>query len=633
MDSDLRPQLEALTARVQHLEQLLQARGLSGVPANTANATPPPPRTSPAPPQRERPRPPAPVGPTVQDVRHFETQLGSQIFNRVGIFALLVGMAWFLKFAIDNQWIGPLGRVIIGLLIGGGIVLWSERFRRRGYVIFSYSLKAVGSGTLYLSLWAAYSLYHFVPSGVAFGLMILVTAWNGYMAWAQNAELLALYAIVGGFGTPVLVSTGENHELVLFSYLLILDLAVLVLISLRPWYRLILSAFAGTLLLANGWAIEFYSDQALAPTALFVALFFILFAIAPRLASIPDEDREFNTRTPWEGLVFIVLPLANAALSFYALYNMLDGVEFQWTRPWAAVAFAAFYLLLLRRPLQKGNAERAYYLSALDLTSVVVFLTIAIPLQAHGHWLITGWLVEGGALIWVAKHSRLPLLRTLAVGALILGLGALLQANPDIPGTVVFNPRFATYLVAIAVFGYVAWLAIGRVHSQESQKHRTATIWVLDTTVPWTVIAAVAAVLINFLILLAVRLEIHAYWYTLTPEPPPAPTPFAFNVPRYVMYEEFCQSIWAMLFGALLLALGFWKRSAFVRWQALVLLTLSIAKVFLVDIGTLSQGYRVLSFLGLGALLLAISFVYQRDWLGLRAGHGESVIPETGQAK
>ena len=73
-----------------------------------------------------------------------------------------------------------------------------------------------------------------------------------------------------------------------------------------------------------------------------------------------------------------------------------------------------------------------------------------------------------------------------------------------------------------------------------------------------------------------------------------------------------------MVFGVILLSVGFWRRSAFLRWQGLVLLAVAIAKVFLVDMSELSQGYRVLSFIGLGALLLAVSFVYQRDLLNLR---------------
>lgn len=77
-------------------------------------------------------------------------------------------------------------------------------------------------------------------------------------------------------------------------------------------------------------------------------------------------------------------------------------------------------------------------------------------------------------------------------------------------------------------------------------------------------------------------------------------------------------SAFLMIYGAALLAVGFWKRSAFIRWQALVLLVFTIAKTFLYDMRNLSQVYHVVSFLGLGALLMAVSFAYQKDWLALR---------------
>ena len=84
--------------------------------------------------------------------RDLESRIGSHWLNRIGIAAVLIGVSYFLKFAFDNNWIGPAGRVAIGLLAGIAIVVWSENFRHRGYVIFSYSLKAVGIGVLYLSL-------------------------------------------------------------------------------------------------------------------------------------------------------------------------------------------------------------------------------------------------------------------------------------------------------------------------------------------------------------------------------------------------------------------------------------------------------------------------------------------------
>jgi uncharacterized membrane protein len=182
-----------------------------------------------------------------------ESRIGSQWFNRIGILAVLISMAWFLKLAIDNHWIGPLGRVLIGLVAGRRLSP-GRAIHRRGYAGFSYSLNAVGSGILYLSLWAAFSLFHLMPAGAAFAAMILVTAFNGFMAWVQDAELLALYAIVGGFSTPLLISTGENHEVTLFSYLLVLDVAVLVLVALRPWSRLLVWRVHGTgTLILGGW--------------------------------------------------------------------------------------------------------------------------------------------------------------------------------------------------------------------------------------------------------------------------------------------------------------------------------------------------------------------------------------------
>ncbi|HUV69426.1 MAG TPA: DUF2339 domain-containing protein [Terracidiphilus sp.] len=528
-----------------------------------------------------------------------ESRIGSQWFNRVGILAVLIGMAWFLKMAIDNHWIGPLGRVLIGLIAGGGLIAWSERFRSRGYAAFSYSLKAVGSGILYLSLWAAFSLFHLVPSGAAFAAMIAVTAFNGLMAWMQDAELLALYAIVGGLSTPLLLSTGENHEVALFSYLLLLDIAVLVLVALRPWSRLLFAAFTGTVLFVTGWWFAFYSDAQSMRTAFFLTCFFLIFAFAPRLVQAKSSDD--THLSGWDSLALVLLPIANAALGFIAFYGLLDRPEIDWAQPWLAVAFAAFYLLLLRLPAQGRLQESPELLSGLHLAAAVVFLTIAIPLKAHGRWLTIGWLVEGAALLWVASRVRSLLLRVLSVLCLALGLVALITVNPEASTTPILNARFATYCVAIAVFVFAAWIS-----------RKADTEGDTEKSLRWSAFAAVAALTVNALVLLAVSLEIHSYWWSLRWHSDQT------LYSNFRMYAQFSYSAWFMLFGAILLAAGVVRRSAFVRWQALLLLAVSIGKVFLVDISELSQGFRIVSFLGLGALLLGVSYVYQRDWLNLR---------------
>jgi uncharacterized membrane protein len=542
----------------------------------------------------------AAVETAVEQQPSLETRIGSQWFNRIGILAVLIAAAWFLKLAIDNHWIGPLGRVLIGLVAGAGLIAWSERFRTHHYKAFSFSLKAIGSGVLYLSLWAAFSLYHLIGSPVAFAAMIAVTAFNGFLAWVQDAELLALYAIVGGFSTPLLLSTGENHEVALFTYLFLLDQAVLVLVALKPWSRLLCGAFLGTVFFFLEWSVQYYTANQFGTTAFFLAIFFLVFAWAPRLVRLRSEIPAFG----WDGLALILVPLANAALGYLGFYLMLDSVGNTAAAPWVAVAFAAFYLLLLRLPAGGAIHGSAEATSGLHLTIVVVFLTLAIPLKTHGRWLTIGWLAEGGALVWLATRTGSLLLRVLAVLCILLGLAALVLGNPAASTTPFFNERFATYLFGIAVCAFVAGLA-ARSPGTDA-----------DQFVEWRVIAAVDVVVVNALILLAIGWEIHSYWWYLNYRGD-------WHLLRdYRMYAQFTYSAFFMLFGATLLGVGFWRRSAFLRWQALVLIAATIAKVFAVDLSALSQGYRVLSFLGLGALLLAVSFVYQRDWLHLRNAEG-----------
>ena len=538
----------------------------------------------------------------IADDRSLESRIGSQWFNRVGILAVMIGMAWFLKFAIDNHWIGPLGRVLIGLAAGAGLIVWSERFQRKSYIAFAYSLKALGSGILYLSLWAAFSLYQLIPPGEAFAAMILMTAFNGFMAWIQNAELLALYAIVGGFSTPLLISTGENHEISLLTYMLLLDIAVLVLVALRPWSRLLFAAFIGIVLIFGAWWFTYYSDAQSLRTAFFLGGFFLIFAFAPRLIRVAVEDGV--PHSGWDSLVMVVLPVANAAFGFIAYYALLNPSSGDWAGAWLAVAFAAFYLLLLRLPASGRLQASPPLLSGLHLTAVVVFLTIAIPLKAQDRWLTIGWLVEGAALLWMASRLQLRLLRVLALLCLALGLLALVVVNPNPMGSMpFFNERFGTYCVGVAVFTFAAWIATMEKNKGEKEIQGT-----------WPMIAAGSLLTVNALILLAVGWEIHSYWWVLSW------TGDGSRWQEYQMHAQFTYSAWFMVFGAVLLGVGFWRRSAFLRWQALLLLAVTIGKVFLLDMSQLSQGYRILSFLGLGALLLAVSFVYQRDWLKLRAG-------------
>ncbi len=599
---ELRAQLASLIARVRRLEQAAglaeQTPALAAIPPRAeapAARTPPPPPNPPVP----RSSPPAPETPafTLPAERQsdgLESKIGKVWLNRIGIFAILIGVSYFIKYAFDNGWIGPAGRVALGLLAGIGLVLWSERFRSRGYAAFSYSLKAVGIGTLYLSLWGAYQVYQLVPSAAAFVLMIVVTASTMALALSQDAEILAAIALAGGFSTPILLSTGQNHEIVLFVYVAVLDLAILGMVALKPWRRLLIGSFTGTGILYIGWFVQYYTINQRGLTLFFTILFGAIFGAIPLLTPL--------TKSRWHrgfSITLTLLPLLNAAALFLALFAMYE--EERLTLTWYTLALAAVYLGLssLLRRRTSNDPEALKLVNFLHIAIAIAFLTVAIPLKLGTHWITLGWLAESAALLYISVRTRSDFLRYFAGAILVLGIFRLLAFDNLQVETLIFNSRFASYLLAIAILGGIVAAGARSASDREMQ------------------VVRIAGVCLNALALIALTLEASDYfarqmatWYQIHNQN-------GAELQQIYLERNFSYSAIWLAYGAGLMLFGFWKRSAFVRWQALVLIAFTIGKVFLYDVSELQQGYRILSFIALGAVLMAISYIYHRDWLRL----------------
>lgn len=521
-----------------------------------------------------------------------EARIGSHWLNRIGITAVLVGAAYFLKFAFDNQWIGPSGRIAIGLISGIAVVLWSERFRTKGYRLFSYALKAVGVGVLYLSLWASFQVYHLMPNGVVFACMILVTAASCALALTQDAEILAVYAIVGGFLTPVLLSTGVNREIALFSYVVLLDLGILAVVVFKPWRRLLWLGFAGTLILYLAWYFEYYDRKQIETTLIFASLFFAIFAISPLLMLRQEQGA---------GTMPLALAFINAVTFFLQAYAMISEIS-KTEMAWFSLMLAAVYLGLNAIRSRSDQAAESN-LKLMHLALAIGLITVAIPIRLESHWITIGWFIESAVLLWLGGRIKSDLLNVFALTALVLGVLRLLFYDNFAPTTLIFNMRMVVYVIAIAVLGFVAY-------QSRTNRHEEART-----------IAAVAIVALNALALVALSYEIHDYYSRQIASGLPAP---AFWAPEHwsqmravEIARGFTYSALFMAYGAMLMIVGFLRNSAFVRWQALVLIAATIVKVFVYDVSQLDRVYRILSFIVLGILLLAISFAYQRDWLKL----------------
>jgi uncharacterized membrane protein len=365
----------------------------------------------------------------------------------------------------------------------------------------------------------------------------------------------------------------------------------------KPWRRQLMLSYAGTLLLYLGWYTKFYDRSQIQPTVAFATLFFIIFALAPLFARHTESGTGFLAAAPF------VLAFINGGVYFLQIYAMFQEMDTASTA-WFALALAALYILLSRFVrIQGSDSAATERFQLLHLALAIGFITIAIPLALHGHWITIGWFVESAALLWVADRLHSDLLNAFALAALGLGVARLLFFDDFYSLQPIFNQRMATFALAIAVLGAVAWYAAKR---GDATGRKTA---------------AGAIIALNLLALIALTREVADYYAQKMSGVRPGPGEW--DVAQWAgsravrVTRDFTYSALWMAYGALLMVIGFWRRSAFVRWQALVLIAATTVKVFVYDVSQLDRIYRILSFVVLGVLLLAISFVYQRDWLQL----------------
>jgi uncharacterized membrane protein len=302
------------------------------------------------------------------------------------------------------------------------------------------------------------------------------------------------------------------------------------------------------------------------------------------------------------GTMPLILALVNAGTYFLQAYAMIMDISHT-EMAWFSLALAAVYLALNRLRSKSSDAAGEHNLRLMHLALAVGLVTVAVPIRLESHWITIGWFVEAAALLWVGERIESDLLNVFALAALVLGVARLLLFDNFNTVQLVVNMRTVTYGIAIAVVGLVAYGASKR----DDDTART--------------IGSLAVVVVNALALRGLSLEVADYYSRQLASVEPAAANWrAANWTQIHSVEiarDFTYSALFMAYGAMLMIVGFWRSTAFVRWQALLLIAATILKVFIYDTSQLDRIYRILSFVVLGVLLLAISFAYQRDWLKL----------------
>jgi uncharacterized membrane protein len=226
----------------------------------------------------ERPNVPnAPNAPNdPNDPNDLEVRIGGRWLQHAGLIVLLLGIAFFLRYAFEHAWLSPTVRVALGVVAGIAMAWGGVRLASR-YRAYGLLLAGGGIAALYLSFYAALNLYALVGSEVAFTALIVVTVAAAAMADRTDSPAIALMAVCGGFATPFLVGGRGDQQVTLFSYTALLIGATMYLAHRRKWQWLNVVSLALTIVTVAAWGDSYYTDAKYLRTELFLTLYCAMF--------------------------------------------------------------------------------------------------------------------------------------------------------------------------------------------------------------------------------------------------------------------------------------------------------------------------------------------------------------------
>ncbi|HLJ83954.1 MAG TPA: DUF2339 domain-containing protein [Candidatus Eremiobacteraceae bacterium] len=399
-------------------------------------------------PQKERRATDEPVSTprTLAPRPDFEAVVGGKWLNVIGLAAVLIATAFGLKYAFDENWIGPYGRIALGFVAGSAVLAASEWILRRGWIYFSEGVTALGAGILFLSLYAAWNFYHIIPPEAAFIGLAAVTGLLIAISLGRNSQRIAALALLGGYATPLLVSTGHDAQVPLFTYLALLNIGLVWMVIARDWRTLSLS-FLFSALYGATWYAHFYDSTKLMPSLIFASIFFLQFALLPAIVArrrgglLPDG---------------VAMALVNAAWYLIILDRLLYDSH-RWLLTASVLAAGAFFIII--SSLVPVVSDRSQTPARPVFGSIAfAFVTAAIPIRLQGQWIDMAWAIEGALLVWSGLRSDTRWLRWNGVAVLTI-VSLYLFLSPLTADRAFLNGRFATFAVVVAALAAVRFLS------------------------------------------------------------------------------------------------------------------------------------------------------------------------------
>jgi Predicted membrane protein len=340
------------------------------------------------------PQPPPFIPREKEDESFFEKITGANLLSKIGIVTLVLGISFFVKYAIDQEWINEIGRVGIGLFTGGLIIGIAHKLKAK-YHVFSSILVGGGISVFYITITLAFREYELFSQTVSFVMLIVITLFSVLLSWLYDRKELAIFSLLGGFASPLMVSSGAGNYIVLFSYILILNTGMLAVSFKKQWRIIGIISYILTLIFFWTWMFSSFEDQYL-NVSLFVTLFFVQFYLLALLDHFKYEKKIS---------VFQVFLILTNNISAFAAYLVVIEEYSSDLRGLITISLAVVNAIVMVLFFKNSRIDRN--LVFLIIAIVLSFVSLAIPVQMKGHVITMIWAAESVILLWLWQKSKI----------------------------------------------------------------------------------------------------------------------------------------------------------------------------------------------------------------------------------
>jgi len=382
-----------------------------------------------------------------------EKFIGENLINKIGILILALGISYLVKLGIDQNVITEPMRVGIGILAGSIVMLFAHKLRIN-YKAFSSVLVAGAISIFYFTIAIAFHDYHLIGQTVAFIIMVIITLFSAFISISYDRIELAAISLIGAFAVPFMVSTGQGNYVVLMTYILIIDIGILLIAYFKKWNFLNIQSYVFTMLLYCGW-LSTIIDEPKAPyfgALIFGFLFYFTFILMNIINNIKNKGEFSNLQ---------LAILSSNTLIFYGSGMLILNNYHPEFRGLFTTLLALFNLIYAWYLYKRFGVEKKviYVLIGMTLT----FATLAIPIQFEGNYITLFWAAEAVVLIWLSQKSEIKtfkfasaIVHFLMLLSLIMDWSKLYGAENTL--TIIINPAFLTGIFAIASYIAVFYL-------------------------------------------------------------------------------------------------------------------------------------------------------------------------------